>query len=319
MKFDFYGLILEIRSEVSDLDIEKMCLDFLYFSSKSEKSVAVEILVVENNSIFPQGFYFARTRMCEVRQLGFHRRQMFYTHLGRPVAAVVDNSVDSRRNIQLQVANLAYVEEILFFILNSVVGEYFDSIGLMRIHAAALSLDGKNYIFTGPSKAGKSTLAVRLAKNPKALLFSDELALFDLHRRELLPFPIRCALERKGGGAAGLSFFTEKELLPIADHQIASRGVLDHVIDLRPSQKTSLRLSSAGERLKQSWNLFWGLGVIQMWEYFLRLDNLPKLARVAVNRLRLIAYFWSRPIEVFERSGPHEENLKTLESLLSKR
>lgn len=319
MQFNFYGLQVKIEFREREIELQSICQDFLYFVSDDLLKSRVEISIVEKKEILPRGICFAKTAMCEVRQLGWFQRQLFYTHHERSVISVLDDERQGRRFLQIEVQDVRYLEEVLYFILNSVVGEYLDASGLMRIHAAALQINQQNYVFTGPCGSGKSTLADYLIRYSKSLIFSDEIALFDLKKKKILPYPIRRALNSNSMPSSGLSFFADKELKVIECQQMASPGVFGHLIHLQPSERTQLRSCSLTEKIGLFWQIFWGLGVIQMWEYLLRVSNIPLLCRIACNRLRLIAFLWTQETEVFERSGAPEDNLKTLESLLLNR
>ena len=71
---------------------------------------------------------------------------------------------------------------------------------LMCFHGAAMSIHGKGLILLGPSGAGKTTLAVSLARRGHSYL-SDEIAAVEIDSRLLVPVR-RSALVREEDGAA---------------------------------------------------------------------------------------------------------------------
>jgi hypothetical protein len=62
------------------------------------------------------------------------------------------------------------------------------------VHAAALAKKDKGILISGPTKSGKSILAIKLVENGLKFL-SDELTIFD--KEQLYAFPLKIGLERK--------------------------------------------------------------------------------------------------------------------------
>ncbi len=63
--------------------------------------------------------------------------------------------------------------DIRVFLLGTILGALCHQRGLLPLHASAIAVDGRCIVFTGPSRAGKSTLAAFLAGRGYAILSDD--------------------------------------------------------------------------------------------------------------------------------------------------
>jgi hypothetical protein len=76
------------------------------------------------------------------------------------------------------------------------VGLHLDGRGLHRVHALGLSCRGKGALLLLPSGGGKSTLALRLLREPDVQLLGEDTPLLD-HEGRLWPFVLRLGIDAR--------------------------------------------------------------------------------------------------------------------------
>jgi hypothetical protein len=69
------------------------------------------------------------------------------------------------------------------------VGQYLDAHAMHRIHGLGFSRDGRGALLLLPSGGGKSTMAMRLLKEPRVKILSEETPVIDREGR-IHPFPL---------------------------------------------------------------------------------------------------------------------------------
>jgi hypothetical protein len=72
----------------------------------------------------------------------------------------------------------------------SIIGQHLRSKGIQRVHALGVSYARQGLLILLPSGGGKSTLAIRLLRQPDFLLLGEDTPLVD-RSGMLLPFPLR--------------------------------------------------------------------------------------------------------------------------------
>jgi hypothetical protein len=80
------------------------------------------------------------------------------------------------------------VREIFYLLVLSLLGQYCDRAGMLRVHALAVSRNDRAFLFTMPPGSGKSTLALALLRTGHVRYISDDDPLFDRQGR-ILTFP----------------------------------------------------------------------------------------------------------------------------------
>jgi hypothetical protein len=211
----------------------------------------------------------------------------------------------------------------------SALGEALDRRGAHRVHALGIEWGGRGGLIIMPSGGGKSTLAALLSASRNGLagrlrILSDETPL--VYRGRLWPFPVRMALApsvaRTWLGLQGRPFprrlFPAKQLFALELSRIG-RPVKPEFVILGSSD----RAPRATIRPIARWFVFEqvfdcmavGLGVAQMREHMIRLDNLGSLARIFVSRVIAAARlaFGTRAYRLTCSTDP----ARTLEALLS--
>lgn len=305
--FNIYGYCIKIISIDFSLSELKVNSDFEFFSCAVVANPDLLIEVKKLTDLRLRGLPIGKTAMCEVRQLSLHRRQLVYRKQEQILALVNDLSDSARRLIEINAADSAIIDDVLYFLINSCCGEYLDKKGLMRIHALSYTSQGRGGVVYGFPGAGKSTVALGLVKNGNVRIFSDEISIYDLENKVLLPFPIRMAVadisEKAGLSIKFTYFFNTKYLVGLEKDKIATTGKLTHFYFLDRSKKPVLFYLVS---------ILLGIGLIQMWEYFFRFNNISTLIKITVNRLKLCRIIFSHKPGFLDRNLSLEEKLKTL-------
>lgn len=292
--FDIYNYRINIESQDFSVSQLKITEDLNFFSQAHIADAHLQIQINSLKNYAPHGFYLARTRMCEVRQVNFSTRQMIYKQDQQILAVLLDQAQKSHRKIVIEAANIEIVDDILYFLINSCIGEYLDSNALMRLHALSFTSAKRSQIIYGPPGAGKSTLALNLLQKSDAHIFADETTLLDLKTKKLLPNPLRISsVESVQKGAPDSKFnyfFSTKKLIPIPTQRISTPQKADVLYILKNFSGSSL-IEDVGflDRTLILLKILLGLGLIQMWEFLLRPNNIFTLLFIFKNRLKLIA------------------------------
>jgi hypothetical protein len=75
-------------------------------------------------------------------------------------------------------------QEVVYFLLNTLLGILAQQRGCLVIQASALEVNGKAVLFAGPSASGKSTMALLLQQNNYKVI-SDEVCTISFNEKEL--------------------------------------------------------------------------------------------------------------------------------------
>ena len=107
-------------------------------------------------------------------------------------------------------------------------------------------------------------------------------------------------------------YFGGKALFSIPNERIAPTAPVKAVFILKPGIGATVS-AEWRDRLKFAFEVVFGVGLIQMWEYFLRLDNLVSLFAIFRQRIKLaVLLLRFNPVCITSRR-PVEELTATLE------
>lgn len=287
-------LSYESGDELAKGALQNLAEDFEYFVGNDEGGPHAVTLVLRGQaapaSLVPLGRGLFQTKMCGVHGLG-RKRVCDY---GRG-ALVVSESSKSSRNFLVYAPGVDDLYEISYTALLSALGEELDRRGFHRVHALGIELDGRAGLVVLPQGGGKSAMAALLVQEPNVKIFSDETPL--LRGDVVYPFPVRLALKPEVAAALGLPaqarlfrrrLFAEKALFPLRAVQVARPKRVSFVafgerrVGAQPSFRTASRLLVFWGLVKYS---VVGLGVAQMAEHMLRVENGPSLLGIAFSRL----------------------------------
>ncbi|MGZ3691274.1 MAG: hypothetical protein ACXVAX_07210 [Pseudobdellovibrio sp.] len=289
LHFNIYGFKLTIQSKDYDLSELKIQKDFVYFRT-NDGSQDQDLSIHINHYSEPEnpGFRLFKTSMCSAYQISTSVRLLKYEAGAR--AWLSDSFVSNRRKAVLSCENLDIANDILYFYVNSAAGEYLDLNGYMRIHAFSYLQNDTAHLVYGKPGTGKSTLALKLLKSPNVKIYSDEISLLSLKDRKLYPYPIRISspdeINAEGGDSKFQYLFKTKFLLPIPPERIATGHFLNQIHFLPMGRRSSPLFYL---------EIILGIGLIQMFEFFVRPGGLPVLFRIFLNRLQLAFLLFKCP------------------------
>ena len=182
--FDFYGLMIEAKSDSAEL-MEEVRRHFAYFSVANGKAqVRVEIRVEAPPY---RGLPALTASVFTPRNVSFIDNRTTYIDYFGQALAVFER--DEKRCIIYGTSN-DLLHEIAYLFILSTVGQHLDSRGLHRVHALGVSYRNKGILLLLPSGGGKSTMALELMRRPGFLLLGEDTPLID-RRGSILPFPLR--------------------------------------------------------------------------------------------------------------------------------
>ena len=298
LSFDVYGFKFQINSGDFDLNLLNIKKEFQFFAvDRLNNPADLDVKLMKFTDRSHAGIHLFKTRMCSVYQLSFSKREYFYRTEDGNKAYLTDQFDSGKRIGILNTDSLELASDILYFYLNSTVGEYLDSIGLMRIHAFSYSINEETGLIYGRPGTGKSTIALKYLESSDAHIYSDEITLLNLKDKCLYPFPLRMAthdpvldnLDQKFN-----YFFKTKYLLEIPPERIAKKSELKSI---RLLSAKEIPLSKTGFLIE----IIAGTGLIQMTEFLLRFNNWLTLFKILINRLRLALFLSTYPITNFEK------------------
>ena len=185
--FNIYGFAVEIRSS-SAAAFEGLAEDFHYFRSGASNN-ACRLELIEAPPPYDSLPPLTGT-VYTPRNVSFRDGELTYVdYSGRALAIHNRKSGDFR--IFSRESELLY--EAAYLYLLSQISEFLDARRLHRIHALAMSVNGRAILVLLPMGGGKSTLGAQLLKYPGLGFLSDDSPFVDRHGR-IHSFPLRLGL-----------------------------------------------------------------------------------------------------------------------------
>lgn len=227
------------------------------------------------------------------------------------------------------------LHEIAYLLILSTVGEHLDRRGVHRVHALGVSHGGRGILLLLPSGGGKSTMALRLLREPGFALIGEDTPLVE-RDGTLLPFPLRLGV--RPGEDTGVApehvrtvrrmEFDPKTLVDIdvfrdriVNGPVAPAAILVGERNLgRVSSIEPLAHAPALGALVK--NMVVGLGVYQGMEFVLErgLGDLAGKVGVATARLRAAVRLLRRaPAHRFVLGRDLDRNYRTLLEFVERR
>lgn len=182
--FDFHGLVVEVEGADDDV-VDEVRRDFSWFSRPV--ATAHVRLVLERRLPPFEGLPAIPAAFTTPRNICFRHGDVSYLdYFGRGLA-IHDRKAN---RCVLYAEGLDLLHEMAYLFLLSTVGQHLDRRGIHRLHALGVSYHGDGVLLLLPSGGGKSTMALRLLKQPGFQLLSEDTPLID-RRGQILPFPLR--------------------------------------------------------------------------------------------------------------------------------
>jgi hypothetical protein len=188
---DLYGLVIQCKAESPELASE-LTRPFKYFKT-DQGHPNITVIVHETDppyETFPSiAASFSTPRNIVYKDKGLK----IIDYFGKGV--VIQD--DSRREYRLYGREKNFLQEVFYLLTLSLLGQFCDRNGMLRVHALAFSYHDRAILLTMPQGGGKSTLALAMLQEGKVKYISDDDPLFD-RRGRILSFPRPLGISDKG-------------------------------------------------------------------------------------------------------------------------
>ncbi len=179
---DLYGLVIQCKAESSELASD-LIRPFKYFKADGAHP---NITVTVHETDPPYGTFPSITASFSTP------RNIVYKDNGLKVIDYFGKGLviqdDSKRDYRLYGREKNFLREVFYLLTLSLLGQFCDRKGLLRVHALAFSYHDKAILLTMPQGGGKSTLTLAMLQEGEVKYISDDDPLFDRSGR-ILPFP----------------------------------------------------------------------------------------------------------------------------------
>lgn len=183
MIIDIHGLVLECRSESSEL-LDCVTRPFKFFEARSGAPSAV--IRVEEKEPAYDSFPILKSSFSTPRNIVFRDGGLkIIDYFGKGIILS-----DNGREFTIHGRDKDFLQEAFYLLVLSLCGQYCDEKGILRVHALTFSWQDTAVLFSAQSGGGKSTMAFSLLESGDFKLISDDEALID-SAGLVLPFPIR--------------------------------------------------------------------------------------------------------------------------------
>jgi len=181
---NIHGLVIECISESPEL-VSAMVRPFNFFRTDYGQP-SVTVIGVESEPPY-SSFPNAPSSFSTPRNIVFTKGSTkIIDYFGKGV--VIGD--DGGRKHTIYGTDPNFLQEAFYLLVLSLLGQYCDEKGILRIHALTFSLDDTAVIFSAQSGGGKSTMAFSVLEREGLRLISDDEALVDKDG-SVLPLPIR--------------------------------------------------------------------------------------------------------------------------------
>jgi hypothetical protein len=329
-RLDFYGFLVEI-SGAAGTPVDEVAREFSAFRTADaarEPDARIEIrLEPPDWERCPP----VTAAFLTPRNVCYRDRSTTYIDYFGEGLAIHDRT---ERRCTAFAADPGLLREIVYYFVLSTVGEELDAKGLHRLHALGVSYRERGVLLLLPSGGGKSTMALRLIREPGFKLLAEDTPLID-HRGRVHPFPLRMGV--RPGRAAGIppQFVRTIERLEFGPKTLIDveyfRDRIGEAVDPgwllvgKRSLGTGSEITPLGRRAAFKAlvaNLVVGLGVYQGLEFLLEREaaDTARLLRTSGRRLRAaLALMRRAPAYRFLLGRDVEHNTETLLEFLRER
>ena len=299
LSLDIYGYRVEISSQHPEA-LAGLTADFAFFLTREaakSSSCAYSIVLLDDDPPY-NGLPPLQAVVYTPRNVVYRDQGISYLDYSGRALAIHDTRARSFR-VHTRDGSLAY--EIAYLFLLSQCGESFDALGLHRVHALGVSVNGCAGLVLLPMGGGKSTLGAALLQLSDIDLLSDDSPLID-HRGKVHAFPLRIGL--LPGSHQGIP---KEQLRRIERMEFGPKFLVNYQFfahRIRPCAKAGVlflgsRSLAAGCTVKPAsfraalWammaNCVVGLGLFQGMEFVFQRGPLEIAAKAWVARRRLVA------------------------------
>ncbi len=255
------------------------------------------LILLENNPrlkirVYPQNTHtkkiwrkaWARKHLIRWRNyglfLGHTKRTIFYTD-----GSILRTEGDlfDKEGILFGDSDSAIFEHV-YNLIFSWLGEHLERVGCVRLHGlGTLNQRGHAVVALGLPGAGKSTSALNVLQTTQDKLFGDELVLIRGDMILPAPMPLRIVSEESRSRGINKGSTAQKKIqIKIPDDRVAESTRCGEVILLERGNKSRF------PKLTLLFLITTGIGLTQMTEHMLRIDNISQIIQTVFARLR----FW---------------------------
>jgi hypothetical protein len=271
LSYNFHGVNVKVDLQP---DQHSILEGFSYFQRDSCKDYDIEV-DVHPMALEPERRSGMHISFRQFKIYGVNQRRV-------EVKSGLIYSLEKSENktlVKVHYAPTSNLKELLYHLLNSLVGWELELRGWIRLHAAAVIKENAPVIFLAPSRGGKTTWAFQeLASGAK--IYSDEIVWISPEAQiHAWPIPLQFSLpnaKRLGISESDLVAFPKEEF------QLKYQFILDPASIAAPSSFKGLESSTSA--VTTWFAIVSGWGLPQGLDLHLRLECLPEIIKVAWQR-----------------------------------
>ncbi len=187
MIINIYGLIIKCHAESTDL-VSEITRSFKYFVT-DDGNPSVNIFVKEKDPPY-ETFPSIKANFSTPRNIVYKDKDCkIIDYFGKGV--IVEE--DKKLTYNMYSRDKNFLIEAFYLLILSLLGQFCDKNGMLRVHALALSYHNKAILLSVPPGGGKSTMALAMLQEKDIKLISDDAPIIDRSGR-ILPFPLRIGI-----------------------------------------------------------------------------------------------------------------------------
>ncbi|MBC7429463.1 MAG: hypothetical protein H7336_12670 [Bacteriovorax sp.] len=185
--FKFLEAGVSLENDWSEL-AEVLTKDFWSFTAVTETVSSFKLKLVRSNQrpVFPAMKASFQNQNAIIYNIGNQRYCDYYGEAFTIINFLTNEAV-------IYSDNFDKAHEIAYLMILSRVGKKLDLFGFHKLHAFAISFEGKALVCMMPSKGGKSTLLMELLKDERVKMLSDDIPLIGPHGF-VYSFPLKLGL-----------------------------------------------------------------------------------------------------------------------------
>lgn len=299
-RFSFHGVTVEVKTDCP-LVSSSLARDFSYFlEAPSHAATDSDIKLTCQLEDYPAGTLPELiTSDIEPRRTLYRSGSTHWISYYQGEALSIWNSRSEQGEIWSRTPELLY--ELAYLFILSRTGEALDRLGVHRLHASGISINGEATLIVMPSGGGKTTLLLAAMSLPEAHFISDDMPLIT-RSGQVLPFPSRLGLRDPK-----LADVSESSMRSVKRRDYGEKWLTDADIyasriskEARPKRLLFGQRKTKGRceiiRVGRWWSLkqlgkglVIGVGIPQVIEYFLRLGARDVLAKGSILCSRTVA------------------------------
>ena len=302
MKFNFYGFKIQVQTESIVIE-QKLKVDFNYFVQdfieKPNLNITIELKEDLSNCV-PENLVATKQSFNSISyDVGAVRYNDYY-------GEVVTKFDYQNETCTVYGLDEGRIHEVVYLVILSRQGKWFDRNGMHKIHAMGVSKDNRNMLLMLPMKGGKTTTFTKFLEDESYQIISDDSPVIKLNG-DIKLFPIRLGVEqvpryenllnsipsefkselsRKQYGTKNLVDLTyyKSRLQSIGERNILVQGIRSN------SKKFEIKKINKFQMFQHLiTNMIVGIGLPMIIEYFLESSLRDKVVNLKILISRTIA------------------------------